>query len=1180
MTQDLLQLYQNSPRLFQLADRLSFSQPQKIFLNGLLGSSPVFVTAATFSHPYCGQFNHLIVLNDAEEAAYFHNSLENLTGALDIFYFPSSFKNRKNYRLLNSSHVMLRTEALTKIANSSPLWGGGEGAKFTPQEGGVEGAAKKVLVTYPEALFEKVVVPGMLSSNIIHIKSGDVLNVDELLLKLTNYGFERTDFVYEPGQFAIRGGILDIYSFGNEKPYRVELFGNDVDSIRIVDPETQLSERKLLKVSIIPNVDTQFENEERISLLDFLPVNTIVWLQDYALCREKLLDCEDELRSFLHLREVAGTQGTRDEVQGTRDKGQGTRYKDQGDRYEDDDRLLKKEANPDHFISAQDFEEKATTMHIISFGHASALTTGNPSFTIDFTTKEQPAFNRQFELLIRDLKSWTAKGFQLYLFSDNPRQLERLQTIFDDLKADIVFNPVTTSIHEGFIDEDLKIVCYTDHQVFQRYHKYRVKQAYNKNKALTLRTLRELQPGDFVTHIDHGVGVFSGLQKMEVNGRVQEAVRIIYKDSDILYVNINSLHKIAKYTGKEGSVPKVNKLGSDVWNKLKEKTKTKVKEIAFDLIKLYAKRKAQQGFAHTPDNYLQTELEASFIYEDTPDQSKATADVKKDMESSSPMDRLVCGDVGFGKTEVAIRAAFKTCLDGKQAAILVPTTILAFQHYKTFSDRLKDFPVTIDYVNRFRSAREKKETLKKLEEGKVDILIGTHSILGKEVKFKDLGLLVIDEEQKFGVGHKEKIKTLRTTVDCLTLTATPIPRTLQFSLMGARDLSIINTPPPNRQPIQTEVQVYNQDFIRDAIYFETERGGQVFVIYNRIAGLAEMASIIQGLCPDLSIGYAHGQLEGHILEERILDFIDKKYDVLVCTNIVESGVDIPNVNTIVVNNAHQFGLSDLHQLRGRVGRSNRKAFCYLLAPPLSTLPADSRKRLQTLEQHSDLGSGFQIAMRDLDIRGAGNLLGGEQSGFMAEIGFEMYQKILDEAIRELKRTDFKELFKEEIAKQDDYVQDCTIDTDLEILIPDEYVESITERLSLYQRLDNSETEEELKTMKQELADRFGPIPQQVDDLFITVRCRKVAVDLGFEKMSLKDNTLRCYFINRPDSAYFESPLFNNILQYLQTGTHKARLKQTGKLFMLIAEPVKSMEEMLRFLTGLHRFCFTTTEMTA
>jgi transcription-repair coupling factor (superfamily II helicase) len=837
----------------------------------------------------------------------------------------------------------------------------------------------------------------------------------------------------------------------------------------------------------------------------------------------------------------------------------------------DTDKIEKKNVTADDFINADSLRDELGKKHLVEFGYQSYLA----DFEIEFNTKEQPAFNRQFDLLIRDLRSWEAKKFQLYIFAENPKQLERLQSIFDDLKAEIAFNPIATSIHEGFIDEDQKIVCYTDHQVFQRYHKYKVKQAYNKNKALTLRTLRELQPGDFVTHIDHGVGIFSGLQKLEVNGRLQEAVRLIYKDTDILYVNINSLHKIAKYTGKDGSVPKVNKLGSDVWNKLKEKTKTKVKEIAFDLIKLYAKRKAQQGFQHTPDNYMQTELEASFIYEDTPDQSKATADVKKDMESPAPMDRLVCGDVGFGKTEVAIRAAFKTCVDGKQAAVLVPTTILAFQHYQTFKERLKDFPVTVDYINRFKSAKEKKETLKRLEEGKIDIIIGTHGLLGKEVKFKDLGLLVIDEEQKFGVGHKEKIKTLRTAVDCLTLTATPIPRTLQFSLMGARDLSIMNTPPPNRQPIQTEVQVYNEDFIREAIYFETERGGQVFFIYNRIAGLAEMAAIIQALCPDLSIGYAHGQMEGHILEERIFDFIDRKYDVLICTNIVESGVDIPNVNTIIVNNAHQFGLSDLHQLRGRVGRSNKKAFCYLLAPPMSTLPNDSKKRLQTLEQHSELGSGFQIAMRDLDIRGAGNMLGGEQSGFMAEIGFEMYQKILDEAIKELKRTEFKELFKEEIAKQDDFVSDCTIDTDLEILIPDDYVESITERLSLYQRLDNCDTENDLLLMKQELEDRFGSLPQQVEDLFITVRCRKLAVELGFEKMSLKDDILRCFFINRPDSPYFESVIFQRIIQFLQTETNKAKLKQTGRLFMLIGTDMKSMDAMHRFLQSMHSYCFST-----
>ena len=1192
MSPDVLKnFYIDDARCLQIAAGLAAPNPNPITLSGLFGGSEPFVFAACAAH--AKELNHVVILNEPEDAAYFHNTLENITGALDVFYFPSSFKTRKNYSLLNPSHVMLRTEALTKLAVGLPSPGvEGSGVR---RSDGVGAVKRKIIVTYPEALFEKVVLSKTLSENIIHIKTADVLDVGELLLKLDKYGFERSDFVYEPGQFAIRGGIIDIYSFGNEKPYRIELFGNDVDSIRIIDPETQLSERKLLQVSIIPNVESQFTTEQKVSLFDFLPANTSMWVQDKNLCIERLKDNEEELKYFLEY------QNSQSLIKN-----------------EESDTLTKNKISADDFISAADFEEALKHKPVVYFStsvgswdtnqgyvglqdtnqgdtnqgdigdsHVGSSDTNqfnsddgglgscpmNPLSQFYFNTQSQPAFNRQFELLIHDVRDKEKKGYSIYIFSDNPKQLQRLQNIFDDLKAGIVFNPVPVSIHLGFVDHDLKIVCYTDHEIFQRYHKYRVKQAYNKNKAITLRTLRELQPGDYVTHIDHGVGVYSGLQKIDANGKVQEAVRLIYKDKDVLYVNINSLHKIAKYTGKDGSVPKVNKLGSDVWNRLKDKTKAKVKEIAFDLIKLYAKRKAQQGFAHTPDTYLQTELEASFIYEDTPDQSKATVDVKKDMESASPMDRLVCGDVGFGKTEVAIRAAFKTCVDGKQAAVLVPTTILAFQHYQTFKERLKEFPVTVDYINRFKTAKEKKETLQKLKDGKIDILIGTHGIIGKDVQFKDLGILIVDEEQKFGVAHKEKIKTLRTTVDSLTLTATPIPRTLQFSLMGARDLSIINTPPPNRQPIQTEVMVYNEDVIREAIYFETERGGQVFFIHNRVAGLAEMATLIQGLCPDLSIGFAHGQMEGHQLEDRILNFVDRNYDVLVCTNIVESGVDIPNVNTIIINNAHQFGLSDLHQLRGRVGRSNKKAFCYLLAPPMSTLPADSRKRLQTLEQHSELGSGFQIAMRDLDIRGAGNLLGGEQSGFMAEIGFEMYQKILDEAIRELKRTEFKDLFKEEISRQDDFVQDCTIDTDLEILIPDTYVENITERLSLYQRLDNSEDEEELQAMYQELRDRFGPVPPQVDDLFETVRSRKLAVELGFEKMTLKNETLRCHFINRPDSPYFESVTFQKIIQFLQTETNKAKLKQTGKLFLLVAEPIPSMKDVHEFLSEMRGFVF-------
>ncbi|OJU77520.1 MAG: transcription-repair coupling factor [Bacteroidetes bacterium 47-18] len=1119
--QSITGIYANDIHVKEIAAGISLREPKlRVNIKNMIGSNFTFLSHAVWK---TAQSNHVFVLPDKEQAAYFQNDFEHISDALDIFYFPDSFKKEGNFHLLNSSNIMLRTEALSKIQDNTH---------------------RKVLVTSPEGLFEKVVHHKALTGNMIHIKSGDNLDTDTLLSRLVDLGFRHESFVYEPGQFALRGGILDIYSYGNEHPYRIELFGKEVDSIRLFDPETQLSVKKLVQVSIIPNIETQFSSRDRISILDYLPDNTVFWFRDYEYAMEKLRVLSEKLKDQL-----------------VRERSE----------FEASEEQWVKEMQVEDFEDTDSFIEKLKRRHVINWSGKDMTLDDYPAATIEWQSEEQPVFNRNFQLLIADLQQRTRNNYTCYIFAENARQLERLRSIFEDAQALVDFVPVPISVTKGFIDHKYKLVCYTDHQIFQRFHKYKVKQSYTKGKAITLKALRELQPGDYVTHIDHGVGQFSGLQKIEVNGNMQEAVRIIYRDNDVLYVNINSLHKISKYTGKEGVTPRINKLGSDAWEKLKNKTKKQVKDIATDLIRLYAKRKASHGFAHAPDTYLQVELESSFLYEDTPDQSKAVADVKRDMESPAPMDRLVCGDVGFGKTEVAVRAAFKTVNDSKQAAILVPTTILAYQHYKTFSDRLKDFPVNIDYLNRFKSAKEKKETLKKLEEGKIDIIVGTHALLAKDVKFRDLGLLIIDEEQKFGVAAKEKLRERKSNVDTLTLTATPIPRTLQFSLMSARDLSIINTPPPNRQPIHTELMGFNELAIRDAIYYEVERGGQVYFVHNRVQSLDSMARKLKDLCPDVEFAVAHGQMEGAKLEKVLLDFINHKFDVLVCTNIVESGVDISNANTIFVNNAHQFGLSDLHQLRGRVGRSNKKAFCYLMAPSLLTLPETSRKRLQALEQFNELGSGFQIAMRDLDIRGAGNILGGEQSGFITEIGFDMYQKILAEAIRELKSTDFKEVFAEEQERVKDFVSDCTIDTDLEIMIPDSYVDHITERLSLYTQLDNIEDDAALEAFRQQLEDRFGPVPVQVEDLFTTIRCRRIAKLLGFEKLFLKNNTLRLYFVSDPESSYFESATFNNIMNFLQTGTNKARLKQVGKNFMLIVSDMKSMQEIYDFLDHMQHY---------
>lgn len=1115
--QYLQSLYENHHCIKSIADEIIMPHPKLITLKNIQSSAFAFISTTLFKRL---EHNHVFILDDKEKAAYFQNDFEQLSGALDICLFPDSYKKSGQMGELNPSHVMLRAESLMKLNTDSPK--------------------RKVLITYPEALYEKVINKTTFSKNTIFIKQNEKLDIPFLTDFLVEMGFVKEDFVYEPGQFAIRGGIIDIYSFGNEHPYRVELFDDEVDSIRIFNPETQLSERKLLQVTIIPNIETHFEAQEKISLFDFLPENTCVWIHDAEHTVERL----KKLESFIQEKQSVTILNEKEE---------------------------KITITSEDFTSLDTLIQLLRKRTIVEFGKGFAEEVfGFKPSLYEFNIKEQPSFNRNFELLIKDLQDKSAEHFTLFIFSENPKQLERLRSIFEELNANILFTPIPNSLSEGFIDYDLKVVCYTDHQIFQRYHKYKMKQAYSQGKAISLRALKELQPGDFVAHIDHGVGRYSGLQKIDVNGVLQEAVRIIYKDNDVLYVNINSLHKITRYIGKDGSEPKLHKIGSATWEKLKAKTKKQVKDIASDLIKLYAARKASKGFTFNPDSYLQTELEASFIYEDTPDQYKAVVDVKNDMERESPMDRLVCGDVGFGKTEVAIRAAFKAVTDGKQVAVLVPTTILAYQHYQNFKERLKDFPCTVDFLNRFKSTKEKKDTLQRLSDGKIDIIIGTHALLGKEVKFKDLGLLIIDEEQKFGVGAKEKIKNFKVNVDTLTLTATPIPRTLQFSLMGARDLSIINTPPPNRQPVHTEVAMFNDELIRDAIYYETERGGQVFFVHNRVQGLTEMKAHLQALCPDISIGMAHGQLEGDELEEAILDFMAQKYDVLVSTNIVESGVDIPNANTMIINNAHQFGLSDLHQLRGRVGRSNKKAFCYLLAPSLSLLPADSKKRLQTIEQFSELGSGFQIAMKDLDIRGAGNMLGGEQSGFITDIGFEMYQKILNEAIRELKHTEFKEVFKEQIVEKEDYVSDCTVDTDLEILIPDSYVENIAERLSLYTQLDTCENDAALELFKSSLIDRFGPIPQQVEDLFTALKVRWLGKQIGFEKVMLKNTQLRLYFVSNPDSPYFESDTFKHILDVIQFNLKNARLKNIGTNFMLLVDKVIGITELENLLKLLYK----------
>ncbi|MBB6129370.1 transcription-repair coupling factor [Mucilaginibacter lappiensis] len=1107
---DILDRYKADDRIKALATALNASKNPRIQLRGLVGSSDSAMAVAL----YFLQHKHMVfVLPDREEAGFFQADIENLTGK-EALLFPSSYRKPFDFTQPDSSNVLARAEVLNELSHSTEFG--------------------QLIVTYPEALAEKVIDRASLEKNTLEIAVGSKLSIEFINEFLIEYDFDRVDFVYEPGQFSVRGGIVDIFSFSHNLPYRVEFFGDFIESIRTFEIESQLSVEQVKSITIVPNVQSKFLTESNISLLEYVEPGTQIWIKDVQFTLDII---QTGFKKAVNLWKALSAE----------EKTQNPEWIDPKFGFTDE-----------KLIADQLFD-----FPVVEFGKQFFY---QPTASINFEMRPQPSFNKDFTLLIHNFKNNEADKIENFILTDSARQVERLYAILDDLDKTVKFTPISVSIREGFVDQEQKLACYTDHQIFDRYYKYKLKKGYQRSQAITLKELRDLKPGDYVTHIDHGIGKYAGLEKVEVNGKQQEMIRLIYADNDLLYVNINSLNRISKYSGKEGTVPRMNKLGTDTWERLKKTTKKKVKDIARDLIKLYALRKAQQGNAFSPDSYLQTELEASFLYEDTPDQEKATADFKKDMESPHPMDRLICGDVGFGKTEVAVRAAFKAVADSKQVAILVPTTILAAQHYKTFTDRLKGFPANIDYINRFKTSRQIKDTLEKLKEGKVDIIIGTHRLVSKDVKFKDLGLMIIDEEQKFGVSTKEKLKQMRANVDTLTLTATPIPRTLHFSLMGARDLSIISTPPPNRQPVVTELHVFNDTLIKEAVEFELERGGQVFFIHNRVADLPQLGGMIHKLVPKARIGIAHGQLEGDALEDVMLKFVNHEYDVLVATTIIEAGLDIPNANTIIINYAHMFGLSDLHQMRGRVGRSNKKAYCYLLSPPLSTLTSEARKRLSAIEEFSDLGSGFNVAMRDLDIRGSGNLLGAEQSGFIAEIGFEMYHKILDEAIQELKEDEFKGVFPDD--KPRPFISFTQIDTDLEILIPDEYVTNISERYNLYTELSKLENEVELSAFQQQLHDRFGKVPPQVNDLLNTMRMQWLGKAIGFEKISLKKNVLRGYFITNQQSPYFESDAFRNVLTFVQSNMRRTNLKEVKNTLRLSIEGVNSIDQAVLFLNEI------------
>ena len=1078
------------------------------FAENLVGSSLSFVLFDIFKRT--GQ-TLLFVGDDKEQAAYLLNDLELLLGQEQVLFFPSSYRRPYQTEETDNANVLLRAEVLSQL-----------------QQGA------RVVVSYSEALFEKVLTRQQLDKNTLTLKRGEHLSLDTLNETLFEYQFQRVDFVSEPGEFSVRGGIVDVFSFSNDTPYRIEFFSDVVESIRTFDVETQLSLQQVSSVVIIPNIESKVAGEQRTSFLSLLPEETLIFVQDFELFApkwEKMYQKAQE--AFASLKgEIAHLPPEElfcNAQEGLRDFAQ--RY------------VVR--INPHN---PQEMEGKGGS----------------------FAMRPQPSFNKRFELLIEHFKEKYNEGYTNYICCVSAQQAQRFLDIFEELHQQVPCELLELSLSEGFTDTANKINCYTDHQILERYHKFNIRNGYAKKQAITLKELHQLTIGDYVTHIDHGIGKYAGLQKIDIEGKKQEAIKLIYGDRDVLYVSIHSLHKISKYNGKDGAPPRLYKLGSSAWKALKQKTKARVKQIAFNLIQLYAKRREAVGYAFAPDSYLQKELEASFIYEDTPDQSKATLEVKQDMERARPMDRLVCGDVGFGKTEVAIRAAFKAVDNGKQVAVLVPTTILAFQHYQTFCERLKELPVRVEYLNRFRTAKEKNQVLADLASGKVDILIGTHQIVNEKVKYKDLGLLVIDEEQKFGVAVKDKLKTLRENIDVLTLTATPIPRTLQFSLMAARDLSVITTPPPNRYPIESQIISFNEEVIRDGIAYELQRGGQVFFIHNRVENIKEVAGMIQRLIPDAKIGIGHGQMEGKQLEEVMLAFINGDYDILVATTIIESGLDVPNANTIFIHNAQHFGLSDLHQMRGRVGRSNKKAFCYFITPNLSELPEDSRKRMQAIAQFSDLGSGIHIAMKDLEIRGAGDLLGGEQSGFINDIGFDAYQKILQEAVTELKENEFAELYADE-AQQSVYLTDTQLDSDFELLYPDNYINSITERLNLYNELSNLKNEEELSQYEYRLIDRFGALPPQARDLLNSVRIKWLATQMGIERLVMKQGKMLGYFIADQQSKFYQSGAFQRVLAFVQRNSDKCHLNEketrNGLRLIITFDKITSIDKALRIISG-------------